>query len=627
MAKKVFTDESLQVFVDKIKSYVDENISTKANTSHTHTISNITNLQSALDGKVSVNRTVNGKSLSSNVSLTANDVGADTKGSADSALVSAKSYTDTKISALINSAPTTLDTLGEIATAMEENADIVLALENAIGTKANTSDLTSHINNKSNPHSVTKTQIGLGNVENKSSATIRGELTKLNITTALGYTPPTTNTTYGVATSSVLGLIKSGTDITVDSNGNVSINDDSHNHTIDNIDNLQTSLDAKQATVTGGASTITSSNLTTNRALVSDASGKVVVSAVTSTELGYLDGVTSAIQTQLDGKAASSHGNHVPATQTANNAKFLRNDNTWQTVTPANIGAATSGHTHNNINMQNMSNKDLNTLKTQGWYYGYTGMTNAPAQAISVMEVLVYSQDWIVQRFTVVGATPITYERHYHSGNTWGSWFTNINSGNISSQSVASATKATQDASGNVITSTYETKANAASKLTEAKTYTDTVASGKANSSHTHSYAGSSSVGGSATSAVKLDTSTAGDANTPVYFSGGKPVACTSLDLNTSGNAATATNVAWSGVTSKPSYYDAKAIKGITRSGTTFTYTCMDGTTGTFTQQDNNTTYSVATTSANGLMSSTDKTKLNAMELATLAEVENYLGI
>lgn len=35
----------------------------------------------------------------------------------------------------------------------------------------------------------------------------------------------------------------------------------------------------------------------------------------------------------------------------------------------------------------------------------------------------------------------------------------------------------------------------------------------------------------------------------------------------------------------------SKAIKSITRSGTTFTYTCLDGTTGTFTQQDNNTTY------------------------------------
>lgn len=49
--------------------------------------------------------------------------------------------------------------------------------------------LINHLANKSNPHGVTKSQVGLGNVENKSSATIRGELTKGNVTTALGYTP------------------------------------------------------------------------------------------------------------------------------------------------------------------------------------------------------------------------------------------------------------------------------------------------------------------------------------------------------------------------------------------------------------------------------------------------------
>ena len=47
--------------------------------------------------------------------------------------------------------------------------------------------------------------------------------------------------------------------------------------------------------------------------MVSDSSGKVAVSAVTSTELGYLDGVTSNVQTQLNGKAASSH-NHTTLT-------------------------------------------------------------------------------------------------------------------------------------------------------------------------------------------------------------------------------------------------------------------------------------------------------------------------
>lgn len=64
---------------------------------------------------------------------------------------------------------------------------------------------------------------------------------------------------------------------------------------------IQTQLNGKQATITGGATTIVSSNLTASRALVSDGSGKVAVSAVTATELGYLTGVTSAIQTQLTG--------------------------------------------------------------------------------------------------------------------------------------------------------------------------------------------------------------------------------------------------------------------------------------------------------------------------------------
>ena len=47
-------------------------------------------------------------------------------------------------------------------------------------------------------------------------------------------------------------------------------------------------------------------NLTTSRALVSDRSGDVSVSDVTSTEIGHLDGVSSNIQTQLDHKAAKS---------------------------------------------------------------------------------------------------------------------------------------------------------------------------------------------------------------------------------------------------------------------------------------------------------------------------------
>ena len=66
----------------------------------------------------------------------------------------------------------------------------------------------------------------------------------------------------------------------------------------------QTALDAKQNTITGAATTITGNNLTASRALVSDSSGKVAVSDITATELGYLDGVTSNIQQQLNANSS-----------------------------------------------------------------------------------------------------------------------------------------------------------------------------------------------------------------------------------------------------------------------------------------------------------------------------------
>lgn len=72
-----------------------------------------------------------------------------------------------------------------------------------------------------------------------------------------------------------------------------------HTHTIANVEGLQSTLDGKQSTITGAASTITSSNLTADKALVSDSSGKVAASNVTATELGYLSGVTGNIQEQL----------------------------------------------------------------------------------------------------------------------------------------------------------------------------------------------------------------------------------------------------------------------------------------------------------------------------------------
>jgi hypothetical protein len=73
-------------------------------------------------------------------------------------------------------------------------------------------------------------------------------------------------------------------------------------------------------------------DLTASRALVSDGSGDVSVSAVTSTEIGYLDGVSSGIQTQLDGKASSTY---VPTTIT------IADESTDTTCFPLFVTAAT----------------------------------------------------------------------------------------------------------------------------------------------------------------------------------------------------------------------------------------------------------------------------------------------
>ena len=114
MAKKIFTDESLATLISEIKAYTDSAASTKSDSghnhddryyteseintkvdtlnaaidgkapsSHTHAISEVTNLQTSLDAKVPTNRTINGKALSSNITLSASDVSAYSKSEID----------------------------------------------------------------------------------------------------------------------------------------------------------------------------------------------------------------------------------------------------------------------------------------------------------------------------------------------------------------------------------------------------------------------------------------------------------------------------------------------------------------------------------------------------------------
>ena len=125
----------------------------------------------------------------------------------------------------------------------------------------------------------------VGIQKNGTDLTVNSSTRKVNITVPtkvseltndLGFKTTDNNTTYGVATSSTLGLVKSGADITVDSSGNVSVNDDSHNHTIANIDGLQEVLDSLPTnipTLVAGNNITLTPNTNTNEITISSTGG------------------------------------------------------------------------------------------------------------------------------------------------------------------------------------------------------------------------------------------------------------------------------------------------------------------------------------------------------------------
>ena len=376
-------------------------------------------VNSALAERVPSTRTVNGKSLAANISLTASDVGASASGHTHDDRYYTESEMNSKLAGKANSShkhaaaditsvnasaitgiipaanlPSFVDDViegylsggkfyktknsdgtyateiatesGKIYVNLNDNKTYrwtgsgyaVISETLALGETSSTAYrgdrgkvAYDHSQKTGNPHGTTKADLGLGNVENKSSATIRGELTKANVTTALGYTPPTTNTTYSTGSTTYSGTTKLYT----------------------------------------GTGTNTDGTMTQN-----------------------------AITTALNGKASSGHnhdGVYVPTTEAGTNAA-------------------------------------LNRLST--------GSSNPT------------DNDYYIAQYAGGGTTTTTYHRRPVSA-LW------------------NYIKSKAD-------SVYATK------------------------SHSHSYAGSSSSGGSANSAVKLDTS-AGSTTQPVYFSGGKPVA------------------------------------------------------------------------------------------------------
>ena len=125
---------------------------------------------------------------------------------------------------------------------------------------------------------------------------------------------------------------------------------------------IQTQLDAKQATITGAASTIDTEDLGASLVLASNASGKVVGSGVTATTLGYLD-ATSSVQGQIDGKLSLSGGTMTGAI-TCGSGGIDANYNTISNLSDASSNQDAVTLTQLNTNLLTAKNDQTGTSYT-----------------------------------------------------------------------------------------------------------------------------------------------------------------------------------------------------------------------------------------------------------------------
>lgn len=112
-----------------------------------------------------------------------------------------------------------------------------------------------------------------------------------------------------------------------------------------NSGNLALTTNASDQLLFNGTPIGGSGIFTANRAIISNGTGDLAVSPTTSTEIGYVSGVTSAIQTQLNSKATDSLVVHLAGIETITGAKtFTAAQTVFATGTILAPGIAFSSH-------------------------------------------------------------------------------------------------------------------------------------------------------------------------------------------------------------------------------------------------------------------------------------------
>lgn len=341
--------------------------------------------------------------------------------------------------------------------------------------------------------------VGNGTITIKQAGTTKGTFT-MNQSGNTTIELTDNNTTYGVATSSTPGLVKSGTDITVDSSGSVSVNDDSHNHVISNVDGLQSALDGKA----------TSSHTHTK----------------SEVGLGNVDNTADAsknvksskkLQTYKQDSTTETYGDSYPIYaqwRDSTHVKMKCDNYTVETdyATSAGNASTVNGHTVNSDVPSGAKFTDTNTWRPLGTAAdtACAGNDSRLSNARPASDVYAWAKASSKPSYNWSEITnkPTSFSPHF-ANNTWYSVGDDVYIGDRNH----SGALGIRGANGNTSLDfcQYNNNDNFKSITFDGTTlYMN----------------GSCDYASNANSAVKLDTETAGSATQPVYFSDGKPVAC-----------------------------------------------------------------------------------------------------
>ena len=186
-----------------------------------------------------------------------------------------------------------------------------------------------------------------------------------------------------------------------------------------NINITPSTIGAAAATHTHNVNQIT--GLTTGRALVSDANGHPSVSSTTATELSYLHGVTSSVQTQLNNKAASNHTHNYAGSSSAggaaNSAVKLH---TARQLNGISFDGSVDINIPNNY-FASILKEDLNEKVAFGEYYGTggNGCENLPSGVDwFYLRIFKTASGYVGQNLYANG----TWYSRYKNGTSWTSW-------------------------------------------------------------------------------------------------------------------------------------------------------------------------------------------------------------